>query len=291
MTDTPPPLTMPNGIILVDQGHTGNILEKDRRSHSPEAVLKVLKERTSNREIYPEYKKSIWDCEDFAFLAASEVRCFFPGQPVGILVGEAVNIPKIKAGEIHAINVLWFEKDEGGRKTWYSEYFDATTSSRLEPGCIKTEMIIALPILASQDEALHTRIEPFNDNNHPFLPTAAFELDTEYNMDKNEMDKVIQTLQKKNSIERCPKSMNNPWWTPNDKAFWWFSHIRKIHMGVPVGVAFGFAVDRQSHEKFEYCSLVVWDRDDNCRYWDIDARDYSDSDRLQFDFTPRIIIV
>jgi hypothetical protein len=288
MTDTSTPLKMPDSTHFIDRGHTGNAIA-GRRNHPPDKVMNFCVERSRN---YPQYVESKWDCEDFAFLAASEVRCAFTGQPVGILVGKGTDGNEKIVGKEHAINVLWFQK-EGGQNVWYPRYFDAT--QKREVTGINTELVIALPILASGDAALYTRLNPFDNNKYPFEPIAAFELDDTY--DFTQMSAVEGTLARADSFELCPEPpskeerdlFRDPYWTPGDDTFWWFSHIRKMHMGAPVGVAFGRAVTKKSPNGFGYSALVLWGEDNKIRYWDTGAWRYADE--MGYTFNPRVVIV
>ncbi|MCX6719265.1 MAG: hypothetical protein NTZ38_02730 [Candidatus Taylorbacteria bacterium] len=281
------PLKTPDDVHDVAKGNTGNAIA-GMRSHSPDAVMTYIGERART---YPKYQASKWDCEDFAFLAASEVRCRYPGQPVGIAIGIGREGEGI-AGKDHAINVLWFESDEGGQKKWAPKYFDATLKREVT---FDAEVIIALPVLGSTNPALYTRLPTFDNNNFPFLPIAAFVLDDSY--DFNSMNAVVDTLGKSDGLELChgPTGVEErelfriPYWTPSDETFWWFSHVRKMHMGAPVGVAFGTATHPQVPNGFEYSSLVLWSQENSFRYWDVGAAKYAD--QLDYTFKPRVVIV
>jgi hypothetical protein len=152
-----------------------------------------------------------------------------------------------------------------------------------------------LPVLGSKNPALYTRLDPFNTKKFSFLPVAAFILDDLYKFDS--MKKVEDTLRNVDEFKFCPGPagleekafFRIPYWTPSDQTFWWFSHIRKLHMGAPVGVAFGTATHPQVPNGFEYSSLVLWSEKDSPRYWDVSAAKYTD--QLGYIFKPRVVIV
>ena len=57
---------------------------------SPATVMKFIEDQSLT---YGKYQSQVWDCEDWAYLAAADVRHQFPGQPVGILLGKGTYGP------------------------------------------------------------------------------------------------------------------------------------------------------------------------------------------------------
>jgi hypothetical protein len=279
-------LKMPPSVRLQNKGTTGMRFPA-MKSHSPEIVMQFIEDKART---YGKYQDKIWDCEDYSFLAASDIRCRFLGQPVAIALGIGKEGGPNIIGLPHAINVLWFESDVGGgQKKWIHRYYDATIHKEVKN--FETHVIIPLPVSGLTD---HKELPPFE--NFRFLDSAAFVLDGKaYNFDL--INSVIDTLEKK-GINDCPRPgdieggalFDNPlYYSYNDRVFWWFSHIRQMHKGAPVGVAFGKATNPNVPQSFDYASLVLWRSPSDFVYWDIIGA--KDATQMDIKFIPRIVIV
>jgi hypothetical protein len=257
------------------------------KSHNPADVMKCITELSVN---YPPYQIDFYDCEDYSFLAAADIRCRFPGQPVAIAIGKATH-PTGLAGQMHAVTYLWFEDKTGGQTKWIPLIFDPTIKSRVDG--FDPKVIIPLPVSVLND---HKELPPFDDEStFPFLDEAAFELD--YNHKFELIPDVMKTLKNK-LVKECPKPTNLEWqdlfmnpkyWSFSDRVFYWFAHIRAMHQGAPVGVAFGEATTKKKSQNFEYAALVLWKSANEFIYWDIQTA--KNLTELDAKFEPRVVIV
>jgi hypothetical protein len=277
---------MPSGVHLRNKGTTGMRFSA-LKSHDPNAVMNFIADKAKT---YGKYENFRWDCEDYAFLAASDVRCRFLGLPVAIAIGKGMEGGPTIEGFNHAINILWFESQVGDQKKWEPRYFDATIGSEVKK--FDTQVIIALPVSGLTD---HQDLPPFDKLS--FLKDAAFALDGR-NYDFNLVNTDVMDTLKNKRVEECPKPTNKEeldlfnnakYWSTSDRVFYWFAHIRRMHKGAPVGVAFGLATHPKRPNSFDYAALVVWSSPDNFTYWDVnEAKDIT---QLEVKFEPRIVIV
>lgn len=225
--------------------------------HSPGNVVQTI---VNNAYDYGDYIPKAWDCEDYAFLAASDVRLAHQGQPIGIAlgIGPEEGGPGI-AGTPHAVNVLWFEKDIGnGKKEWYPRYFDATNKG-MEYKNFDANVIIPIPWGESVDVQKFPILKKFQS-----LEKAAFVLDgRDYDFKlTDEVEKKLIAWKRPNDPQKGIK-VDLAVYTFSDRVFWWFAHMRKLVKGAPVGIAFGKISD-------EYLAfLILWDDPNTYKYWDI----------------------
>lgn len=279
-------LKMPSGVRWCNSGTTGMRFPA-MLSYDPDEVMKYLINVSVN---YPKYQPNIWDCEDHAFLAAADVRCHYPGQPIGIAIGIATEGDVTIKGFMHAVNYLWFEHKVGGQTKWMPQIYDPTMKRFV--GSFDTKVIIPLPIAGLTD---HQELPPFEK--FSFQKMAAFQLDDRDHKFELIDTAVMNTLTNK-LVKECPEPadkelkdlfMQAKYWSFNDRVFYWFAQIRKMHMGAPVGVAFGQATTPDKPQGFEYAGLVLWRSADQFIYWNIQkAKDFKE---LNITFKPRIVIV
>lgn len=258
-------LRLPKGINLKNQGTTG-LRVSNMLSHSPEIVKQYIKIKSKT---YGTYIADIWDCEDYCFLAASDIRYRFQGQPVGIALGE------MPEGD-HAVLSLWFEDD---KKEWRHWYFDPTLNKDLT----NFKPYVIIPV-APSGSLNHHELSPYES--FRFLDNAAFILDEEnaYKFDLIEAAKTTLTNWKNNGLPEEGRFIDSTYYSYNDQVFYWFSHIRREHQGVPVGAALG------KYQETDYGALILWKSPREFVYWDIfESVEFAEGDFP--DFKPRIVIV
>jgi hypothetical protein len=283
-------LSMPIAYIgKDDEGSTGMrffAVEK----HSEKSVAEYILNQVQG---YDPYEPRLFDCEDQAFLAASDVRCKYLGQPVAIALGKAKEDERMK-GQSHALLVLWFRDQVGGTK-WIPKFFDPTLKRFVDD--FDTQVLIPLPTSGSTKGNQNLKFE----KNLPLLETAAFALDGR-NYDyifKNKNEVQIDSLLKSKGLKECKQQRTldendkildpaQRYWSPIDRVFWHFAHLRQTHKGAPIGFAVGMAKLPGSNP-FEKAALVLWKQADDFIYWDIDFKDTLASKNMKFE--PRIVIV
>jgi len=269
-------------------------------SHSPGDVMQFIEEQSTR---YGKYIPEIWDCEDWAYLAAADVRRKFSGQPVGILLGKGKFGPNIE-GNDHAINILWFAKrDADGKEVWYPRYYDATWKREITDMAggdppFDTEIVIPCPIGGSDNSKDYKELPPY-ENNPPFLKTATFALDrTDY--DFSTINDVKRMLTEWNNISYGTASqVDSRLFTQTDQAFYYFAHIRRWHANIrspspkgtlPVGLVVGKIVSSGN----DYAALILWNSEnkDDYIYWDIYVGEVIDPILKKVDpIKPRVILV
>lgn len=286
-------LSMP--VPCVNSGTTG-MLYSEVHDYPADHVLKFIKNQAIK---YPPYQKEIWDCEDHAFLVAADIRCRFPGQPVGVAIGIAAEPEKIK-GAMHAVNYIWFmERDNRTHELKCADFaiFDASLPNPRFVKGFKPEVIIPFPVSGLKKEK-----DCPPGSGLVFRSKASFQLDRKL-PNFNLMPDVQKTLNEKSVT--CPKpakiefESDNHWptlhktrelWSYRDDMFYAFAQIRKKHMGAPVGVAFGSATFGPSKNTIEdYAALVLWESANKFKYWDY--KEKAEPKDFGFTFDPRIVIV
>jgi hypothetical protein len=277
---------VPDGIRKVDKGNTGMHFQEEIPRYSPTDVMNYI---TNQSRGYEKYLDKIWDCEDFAFLAASEVRCKFKGQPIAIALGKAKEGGPELVGKDHAVNILFFRGGEAENRRWTFKYFDATI--KREVSDFDAKVIIPLPFSGLENTSV---IPPFDDQaRFPFQKTAAFFLDgTDY--DTSLIDSVKNILEN-HGIPECPlppkntedRDLYRKYYSYSDRLFWMFAHIRRGKKGAPVGFAHGEATYPTAPQPFEFSTLVLWETPTKYRYWSSLGK----LDLPGYKFKPRLVIV
>ena len=273
-----------------EEGSTGMCFFKVRRKSRKQVADYIVKQVKN----YGSYEAKLWDCEDYAFLAASEVRCTFLGQPVAIALGKAREGPGMD-GQDHALLVLWFGDQVGGVRNCVPEYFDPTLGSFVND--FDTRILIPLPLsgLTEGNSDL-----PFNKK-LPLLDEAAFALDgKDYQFGK--INEVMNTL-RNGGISRCPvldrspedmallKDPHHRYWSESDENFWQFAHLRQKHKGAPIGFAVGTATNAKSRKPFEQSAVVLWKQQDEFFYWDANTEKKLSDFKVKIEFKPRLVMV
>jgi hypothetical protein len=280
--------TPPEAPLTQDIGTTGTPASKMRsiegvmklfpkwKSYPPGDVMNFIDNQAST---YGKYISEIFDCENFAYLAAADVRRKFPGIRIAVLLGYGkYGGPNIVDKE-HAVNVLWIEEDAGdGKKVWVPRFYDATLheeiTNKADPP-FKTEVVISIPILGSSDKNDYSELAPFENFN--FLKTATFALDrTTYDFDsiadiKNKLTNWISTGYGQSGLGEIETAL----YTPNDMVFLYYAHIIEWYAhhrtpqpptkAAPVGVAFGKIGND------DYAALLLWKSEKEYELWDIYA--------------------
>lgn len=267
-------LKLPKGITLKTRGTTG-LRVSHLLSHGSEKVIPYIANQAKN---YGEYIPEKWDCEDFCFLAASDVRYAFQGTPVGVVLGSK----KVKGkDEDHAVIVLWFEKDINGKKEWEYIYYDPTFPKGNPVTDFTPYVVIPIPPSGSLN---HYEYPPFED--FKFLEDAAFELDEidSYKFDLIDAAKETLIKWKDEGYPGEGRFIDSTYYSYNDQVFRWFSLIRKEQKGAPIGAALG------RYNEAEYGALIIWKSIRQFKYWDIfEGVEFAEEDYP--DFKPRVVLV
>lgn len=268
-------LTMPPGIPWVNQGTTGMPLINSIKYSPPDKVLDFIMEQAcaktqTGEYVYGKWEKGRWECDDFCFLAASDVRYRYPGQYIGIAIGNKL----IDGNQVpHAVNCLWFY--ESGK--WETRYIDATFREKIAKN-FTASVILPLPISGTTN---HMQFEPIKNLTHH--KKAAFDLDKKYEFDDipKLTDQVEETLIKwaTHGIPIHGGPVDTNYYLQNDRVINWYIHIRQEHKGAPIGMAFG--IDAED----DYGCLVLWKNKNQYIFWDIDAAEGFT------DFSPRVVFV
>jgi len=263
-------LDVPSSPPLKGKGTTGLMLPelkkvKDDRmilyptfksTESPQRVMDYIANQAAG---YGNYIESVWDCEDFAYLAAADVRRRFPGQPIGVLLGtgKGYNNDNID-GKGHAINILWFPERKDNQLSWFPRYFDATTKTEVNtadnPQTVDPLLVIPHPIGCSNDEKKYKDFPPILK---PVITKGTIALDRAP-YDFGAISDIKQKLHKwidieygvgKDNENEALKELPDGTYTPSDLTFYWFAHIRNWYAHErdprpnntvpPVGAAFG----------------------------------------------------
>lgn len=301
-------LDVPSNLPLKNRGTTGLqlptmkeingdlILYPKLESHSPGDVMQYIAEQANT---YGEYIPSVWDCEDYAYIAAADVRRRFPGQPVGVLLGIGKYGGKNIVNKGHAINILWFEEDIGsGKKNWYPRYYDATikeeiTKDKADPE-FETYVVIPFPVGCSDNRIEYRDFSPFTS--FQFIDKATLALDRAA-YDFGALGDIKKMLNEWKLIGYGKGGqVESGLYTPNDIVFYWFAHIRRWYAHIrkplpdkvpPVGVAFGKLAGGQ-----DFRSLILWSSKTEYTYFhptlgEVDKPLKSGPNK----FNPRLVIV
>jgi len=283
-------LSIPDGLLPVKFGTTG-MLYSQAHSYSPNDVLSFIIKRAND---FPPYEAEVWDCEDFAFLAAAEVRFQFPGQPIGIAIGIAKHPPAI-SGRLHAVNYLWFMGQNDKKPNCNTfEIFDSTLPIPefiKNKGGFDVHSMIPIPVSVTNN---HKDCPPADQLQ--FINSASFQLDRlQYDFNsigdvKKDLQNQVIKLQKPLTTEFMSEKkwnlMKSIFWSDRDEAFYVFAQIRRMHKRAPVGVAFGMLTTPMASG--ESGALVLWSSPNQCEFWD-----YGRMEPLPpiVKFKPRIVIV
>lgn len=222
------------------------------------------------------YQKNIWDCEDYSFLAAADVRrhSFRNCQPIGIALGRILEDGK---WQWHAVNILWYQD---ANLNWNYWIYDATFQRDVVIQNFDIHAIIPLPVFSSQDRNAYDNISPKKD----FLKTAGYILDEKESYQFNLVDAAKEKLKNwGEGIYPPPGSeINEDLYIVSDEVFYWFAHIRKEFPGAPIGVAFGESKDYGK----DFGALIIWKNDEEYTYWNIfEGGEYNEKN-----FIPRVVI-
>jgi len=271
-------LNMPvNYIQKGEEGSTGmRFLGVER--HGKKAVGDFIIERTKH---YPQYQPRLWDCEDHCFLAAAEISCQFIGQPVAIALGKGLEGQGIE-GFDHAVLILWFQTQENGAGRIDSYYFDATLGRFVDD--FDTKLIVPMPFSGFAPDPDSSRNLPFKKP-LKLIPKGALALDgKDYDFDLIDgpapggQKTVIETLTSK-GVAECPipedrfkKALWDIYWKVPERVFWYFAHLRAIHMGAPVGFAIGTATTPERPNSYNKAVLALWKKPGEITYWDVASR-------------------
>lgn len=285
-------LRMPSMPQLANWGTTGMLLPKFLKDEegslyeypklvdwSPEIVKKTIAEKANS---YGAYIPDVWDCEDYAYLAAADARLAYPGIPAGILVGEE-----------HTINVFWLKKGN----EWFPWYYDATTKKDITPP-FNTKIIVSLPIGWSADSRDYKDLNPFL--NYPHL-NATIALDRAP-FDYEAIEDIEKKLMEWVKIDFV-KAKADGKFIPTDRLFYWFAHIRywyahernkdkSIPKKVPpIGVGFGKI--KTKDQEGDYQVLILWKSPGEYIFFDVRRGTEVDQNLKSgfVRFVPRLVII
>ncbi|MGV8125774.1 MAG: hypothetical protein ACP5PV_01005 [Methanothrix sp.] len=303
-------LDVPSSPPLKGKGTTGLMLPELKKSKdgrmilypklkstwSPEFVMQYIANQANG---YGEYIESVWDCEDYAFLAAADVRRRFPGQAIGILLGIGRYGGENINGKGHAINILWFSEREDDQMSWFPRYYDATTKQEITAQQFDPLLLVAVPIGCSNDKKKYRDFQPLLS---PVITNGTIALDrAPYDYDaigdiKKELNRWVETeygMGKENENEALGE-LPDGFYIPSDLTFYWFAHIRNWFAHErkprpnkkvpPVGVAFG-----QFKEK-DLDVLIIWKSPTEYTYFHTVIGEEIDP-VIRSGFKPRLVIV
>lgn len=242
----------------------------EMREYEANSVLDYMKSLT-----YGKYILEYYDCEDRAFWGMSHALLKFPGTPIGVASGYAVEGSVAELPDTrHAVIIVWYTKDS---KLEYAFWDPMPQLQRLvEFKDVKS--IIAAPI--------GNNSPPFQFNIN-LLPDKRFIVFDEKRQiypeseirdfltgaEKVQVGEVFYydyPCHENHDVERVKTFENN--WTTYELVLWAFAHLRRSLPGVPAGVAIGDPVRNEGASRH---TIVFWHRenDDPARapmpkFWD-----------------------
>lgn len=265
-------LKLPKSVHGRAQGTTGARFH-NLKGESPEIVRQYIFNQ-ANEKNYGKYVPDNWDCEDYCFLAAADVRRKYQRQPIGIAMGLLGEDP-------HAVNILW--RQDADMK-WQYWLYDPTFHKEVTQE-FKINAIVPIPICSSQNP--NDYLNELPPKKFGFNKDAAFILDEKGSYKHELIDQVkVKLTQWAKNKPMYPNDgifIDTNYYKFNDTLFYWFAHIRAQmeFRGAPIGVAFG------KHKGVEdRGALILWKNPDEFTYWNIYAAEEFDDD----DFEPRVVI-
>jgi hypothetical protein len=274
-------LAMPNGLNPTDSGTTGlafdYVIPYDRYNDDGKGIKGVVDFLKTLKWDDPEnqYKEDVWDCEDRSLWGVAHARCKFPGCPIGVAIGKAVEGDD--AGEDHAVIIFWYPRGEG----WDCLYFEPDRPSRevtFDPA-----LIIPFPAYTPQSDSRRIELKPCDDSaKFPFIEIGALPLDRAH--DFGDISRIETYL--KNSVAKCPepegrsakRAFRNKRYL-EDRVIWAFIHARREFKNEPVGVTFGTRGGK------DHSAIVLWLDSDTYKFFDINDGDITN------EFSPRLVFV
>ncbi|VVB66972.1 Uncharacterised protein [uncultured archaeon] len=230
---------------------------------------------------YGKYIKEFYDCEDRAFWGVMHLRHKFPGVPVGVVSGQAVEGPVSEmADRSHAVILLWYRERGELKYVFWDPLPEHQGEIKFDPS-----IFITFPIGKPEIPMVNpvpTDYYRINNNTVVFdQRRMVYELRTE---DKKGLLDYLERGDHDTACKESHEIFNQPDfpenWRDYDKASWPFVHVRRAYPGCPVGVAIGNPVTGKS-----YSSVILWDKDSKLHYWDPITK------KEESKFKPRIAFV
>jgi hypothetical protein len=262
----------------IGMGESG--IENYSRIDIPERGIKgVMNHMLELGQIYPGYgghTEGVWDCEDRAFLVAANVRCKYPGCPIGVTTGVAGEGSFV--GERHAVVIFWYRDGSGYKSIYFDPILPDTEIKNFQP-----ELIIPFPLYIPNSTDTRKELTPFDDERKfPYRTSGLLLFDKTH--DIVNIEDVKSYI--RSELNKCPEPQRlserkifRRKWTQLDRVLWAFSHARLEFKGAPIGLAIG------TKEGNNYSVLMLWPDKEHYIFWDID------SNQEISDFAPRFALV
>lgn len=213
--------------------------------------------------------KTLYDCEDRAFWAMAHARHKFPGLPICVVSGIAMEGGPGMTGVPHALIGLWWHKKNGGVDEYVCSFFDPMLG-RFVKGIKDIKAVIGFPI---DSERWHPIPESIGSLDGKVIAFDEYRLIYPLDGENGISDYLINKRYEEpgnckdphDSIydKKSPNFRNR--WRDYDKALWEFVHLRHDYAGSPIGVAIG---ERGGIPAYE---IIIWYIDESGRishkYW------------------------
>jgi len=213
---------------------------------------------------FSNYIKVFHDCEDRAFWGFAHLRHRFPGIPVGVASGFAVEGPVSEmADKSHAVILLWYRERGELKHVYWDPLPGYQGEVKFDPS-----IFITFPIGKSEIPMVNpVPTDYYRINNN----TIVFdERRMVYELRTGDKKGLLDYLERGDYDTACKESheiFNKPdfpeKWRDYDRALWAFAHIRRDYAGCPVGVAIGNPGNGKS-----YSAVILWDKNLSVHYWD-----------------------
>jgi len=200
---------------------------------------------------WPEF----WDCEDRAFYGVAHARRMFPGIPIGVAEGIALEGPA--EGQDHAVIILWYKN---GKDTLDHTFFEPLLKNNKKFGEVKFPKTYPSPPVRITAFPSDTKRPDIKDtipplNKYTRLKDRSVAFDNKRLLYRTRTDDglgILDYLENKIYEKECPDIANHTvanqaaldlFWKDADKALWSCVHVRRAYPGMPIGVAIGKPVE------------------------------------------------
>jgi len=221
-----------------------------------------------------------YDCEDRAFWGIAHLRHAFPGCPVGVASGYALEGPVAsQSDKAHAVIILWYiENDKFNYVFW-----DPLPGCQLEIKRFNSQIVIAFPMGLNQpssSDPAPLRTVPVSSRllpNPQGIPIVIFDdkrMIYKFNTpdEKGLLDYLKKAKYENECVDFSEHTIRDPTafyeepnrkWRHYDQALWAFAHVRRSYPGCPVGLAI-------NRHKEPFSALVIWRPQGGVVYWNPD---------------------
>ncbi|MCR3883125.1 hypothetical protein P0O24_02190 [Methanotrichaceae archaeon M04Ac] len=219
---------------------------------------------------YGTYIKIYHDCEDRAFWGMAHARHRFPGLPIGVASGEAVEGPIADLPDKrHAVIVLWYQ----GEREIEPVFWDPLPEHQGTVEFRNVRSIIAFPI--GRGPYTPRPLGGFTPLNNQAL---IFD-ERRIIYRKSDVLSYLNNEMYESGDHRCAEDHTTPYtlslrrmWRHYDAALWAFVHVRRAFVGGPIGVAIRDPTPGEASDT----SIILWHKKDESKegndlgyaYWD-----------------------